>query len=105
MIPEMELEGAENHMNGPTIAATADSLASGGARFVNPHGRTSEDSAENRRTQKAFNWSDQTARQLQLKGVYAQNRKLSPLEKSVNFIDKNQRVAANYKEMSYNKWS
>jgi len=45
-------------MTGPTMGGTADSLASGGARFVNPHGGTSEDSADMRRTQKAFNWSD-----------------------------------------------
>jgi len=59
MIPEMELEGAEDHLRtGPTVAATADSLASGGARFVNPQGRIDEDSDDEERTQKAFNWSD-----------------------------------------------
>jgi len=69
------------------------SVASGKAKFLSAQ----ESQAASR---VAFKFSDQTTKQLQLKGVLSTSHVQSLLNKSsVNHVSKNQYVAANYKQI------
>jgi len=69
------------------------SVTSGKANFLS----TQESQAPSRI---AFRFSDQTTKQLQLKGVLSASHVQSPLTRSsINHINQNQYVAANYKQI------
>ena len=81
------------------MPAYALSMGSGKAKFLSVE-------ESQRPSRAAFRFSEQTTKQLQLKGILSTSQVHSPSTKaSINHVNKNQYVAANYRQIQQQRLS